>query len=142
MCKGKSIKENNNFLSVEEYKLLDISSVQKALHTEHLTEERQNRINKAYEINQASDGSQAPIDAVFLVDKGHEDGKELHCVTENGVIYILNEWKFTKYNKGLITILFARPNQVRRLYDSCELEMPPGIMKKCSNNCKNALNTI
>lgn len=130
MYKGKSIRENNNFLSVEEYKLLDISSVQDALHTEHISEERQNRIDKAFEINRASDGSQAPIDAVFLVDKGHKDGNELHCVTENGVIYILNEWKFTKFNRGLITILFARPNQVKRLYDSCKLEMPPGIMKK------------
>lgn len=142
MYKGKSIRENDNFFSVEEYKLLDISSVQDALHTEHISKERQNRIDKAFEINRASDGSQAPIDAVFLVDKGHKDGKELHCVTENGVIYILNEWKFTKFNRGLITILFARPNQVKRLYDSCKLEMPPGIMKKCVNNCKNALNTI
>lgn len=48
MHKGKSIRENDNFLSVEEYKLLDISSVQDALHTEHISEERQNRIDKAF----------------------------------------------------------------------------------------------
>lgn len=139
---GKTISENDNFLSVEEFKLIDILSVQNAARTDHITVQRQNRINIAYDVNKRDDGSQAPIDSVFLVDKGHKNGKELHCVTENGVIYILNQMKFNQHNSGLITILFARPNQVKRLYDACGLEMPPGIMEKCLNNQKAELNKI
>ena len=49
------------------------------------------------------------IATTFLVDKNHKDGYELHIITWNAEIIIVN------YDtKRLITVLFARPKQITR----------------------------
>lgn len=139
---GKTIKQNDNFLSVSEYRLLDLKAVQESCKTGHLSDERMYRLDTAFELNKEEDGTQAPIDSVFLVDKGHKDGDELHCVTERGIIYILNRRKFNLCNSALITVLIARPNQAERLYAACDLEMPPGLIQCCMENQRKNLNMI
>lgn len=57
------------------------------------------------------------IEHCFLVDKGHKDGKEIHCVTNDGIIFILNQKKYETGMPSLITYFLARQNQVKRLYD-------------------------
>lgn len=47
----------------------------------------------------------------FLVDKGHVNGKEYHSITNTGIIIIKNA-----RTEKLITMLIARPQQVRRYY--------------------------
>lgn len=44
-----------------------------------------------------------------VVDKGHENGWEVHTITDQGTVYIGN------YNsRKLITFLIARPEQLKR----------------------------
>jgi hypothetical protein len=46
---------------------------------------------------------------IFIVDKGHKNGAEIHVITENGVIHIYN-----KNSKKYVTGLIARPGQLTR----------------------------
>lgn len=55
----------------------------------------------------------------FIVDKGHKNGLEVHSVTEKGIIVIHN----LKSGK-LITKLLARPQQIKRYYESTGREPP------------------
>lgn len=56
----------------------------------------------------------------FIVDKGHPKGAEVHSITENGIIIIHN------LNSGvLVTKLIARPEQIKRYYESTGREKPP-----------------
>lgn len=56
----------------------------------------------------------------FIVDKGHKKGLEVHSITDKGIIVIHN------LNSGkLITKLIARPQQIKRYYESSGREPPP-----------------
>lgn len=56
----------------------------------------------------------------FIVDKGHPNGIEVHSITENAIIIIHN------YRTGkLVTKLLARPQQIKRYYESTGREHPP-----------------
>ena len=56
----------------------------------------------------------------FIVDRGHPNGAERHCITNNGLIIIYN------VNSGkLVTKLLARPQQIKRYYESTGKEHPP-----------------
>lgn len=79
----------------------------------------------------------AKIDKTFLVDKGHPDGPELHSVSQNAVIFIINA-----ETRRFITVLLARPGQVRRLYNSCGLDVPECIKKQAQYYIENNLNHI
>lgn len=127
-----TVKENSNFVSVEDYGWLDIKDIVKSVLTIHLRDEqRLQRIRYAVDYNKDEDGKQAEIEKVFLVDKGHEAGKELHCITKKGLIFILNERKFKGGLPCFITILFPRPNQLKRLYEAIGEEAPKNLVKLC-----------
>ena len=56
----------------------------------------------------------------FIVDKGHPNGVEVHSITENGIIIVHN------YRTGkLVTKLLARPQQIKRYYESTGRKRPP-----------------
>jgi len=56
----------------------------------------------------------------FVVDKGHPNGVEVHSITENAIIIIHN------YRTGkLVTKLLARPQQIKRYYESTGRKHPP-----------------
>lgn len=55
----------------------------------------------------------------FIVDRGHPKGVEHHCITNNGVIIIYN-----LVSGKLVTKLLARPQQIRRYYESSGKETP------------------
>ena len=52
----------------------------------------------------------------FIVDKGHVNGLEIHCINEYGLIYIYN-----KRTLKLVTIISPRPAQIKRYYIALEL---------------------
>lgn len=55
------------------------------------------------------------IEKVFIVDTGHRDGEELHCITHSGIVFVLNRKKHEKKAySGLATILIARVGQLAR----------------------------
>lgn len=127
------VKHNKNFRSVELVRgmeeFLDIEKIRQAGKSLHFDYERNQREILAIDLD---DG--CAIDKVFLVDKGHKDGKELHAVSKNGIIYILNQQKYYSKKKALVTILIARPNQMVRLYDACGLPINYNILKKCKEH--------
>ena len=55
----------------------------------------------------------------FVIDRGHRHGLEVHSITENGIILIHN----LKSGK-LVTKLVARPQQIKRYYESTGREKP------------------
>ena len=61
---------------------------------------------------------------VFEIDRGHEDGAEIHSVTDTGIIIVRN-----KRNNVLITELIARPQQLRKLYASDNRKVPRELLR-------------
>lgn len=59
----------------------------------------------------------------FIVDRGHVNGKEKHCVTENGIIIVYN----AESNK-LVTKLIAREHQLKKLYNNVGREPPSWLV--------------
>lgn len=114
-------KQNPNFISVEEYG--EKINIARITRTDHAAKERNARIKAALECV-----GDATIDSVFLVDKGHPDGPELHCVLTNAMIVILNRGKYENGRPCLITVLFGRPNQVKRLYEAVGKRCPKEIV--------------
>ena len=76
-------------------------------------------------INECIGGDGNIIDK-FVVDKGHSNGMELHCVTDNGIILIYN-----LQSEKLITKIVARPQQIKRLYRNAgkENKIPSWLME-------------
>lgn len=48
----------------------------------------------------------------FVWDKGHKNGAEIHTITTTGLIIVQN-----KRTNNLVTVLIARPQQIRRYYE-------------------------
>ena len=80
---------------------------------------KKQRYNREKFIGEYINGDGRMVDG-FVVDKGHKDGLEVHSITENGIIVIHN----LKSGK-LITKLCARPQQIKRYYESTGREPPP-----------------
>lgn len=55
----------------------------------------------------------------FIVDRGHPNGAERHCITDNAIIIIYNV-----ISGKLVTKLLARPQQIRRYYESTGRKHP------------------
>lgn len=62
----------------------------------------------------------------FIVDKGHKNGKELHCVTDNGLIIVYNI-----ATRKLVTKLIARPQQIKRYYMHTKKNPPQELLELC-----------
>lgn len=60
----------------------------------------------------------------FIVDKGHKDGLERHCVTDTGMIIIYN-----KDSGKLVSKLIARRNQITRYYCGTNKEPPESLLR-------------
>lgn len=82
-------------------------------------------------------GGNGKIIDSFIVDKGHINGAELHCVTSNGLIIVYNvrTWK-------MITKLVARPWQVERLYMHTKKDCPKELLELCREHQKMGFNNI
>ena len=71
-------------------------------------------------INKHINGDGCMVDG-FIVDRGHKNGAEVHSITENGIIIIHN-----LTSGKLVTKFAARPNQIKRYYESTGREPPIG----------------
>ena len=69
------------------------------------------------------------------VDRGHKNGPEIHKITTTGLVVIYN-----KRTGIMITILIARPNQIRRYY--AEDEAPQNIINLAMEHMKAGYNKI
>lgn len=114
------ICENKQFGKVELYTKNDIilEKILEENFSKHFSKTRLERFQLAITLNK-----NAPIDKIFFVNKFHENGPELHIVTQNAIIYIIN------YNtRKLITVFIARPNQLIRLYEHVNLQVPEKML--------------
>lgn len=84
---------------------------------------RKQRYKREKFINKCCNGDGKVIDE-FIVDKGHKDGLERHCVTDTGMIIIYN-----KDSGKLVSKLIARPNQIKRCYIGIDKEPPPSLLR-------------
>ena len=80
---------------------------------------RENFINK----HLCGDGN--VIDS-FIVDKGHKDGLEKHCITDTGLIIVYN-----LESQKLVTKLIARPQQIKRYYKDDDKTPPRWLLELC-----------
>lgn len=100
-------------------------------NTYHMEHYRKKRLEQAIACNVNMRGKQSPVVSVFRVDRGHPDGVELHCVTGRGLLFVLNEGKYSRGEDSLVTVLFPRVPQVRRLYRAVGRDMPGDLVKQC-----------
>ena len=132
------IANNKNFNSVSLFTGFPVTTetlkaAGKSLHIQDRS--RAARIENALRLD-----SNPEIDRMFLVDKGHKDGMEVHVVTKEGFIYVFNNMKLFLGQQALVTILVARPNQVERLYEACRLTADESIIAKCREHQQAGLN--
>lgn len=99
--------------------------------------ERNERMKKIKEI---AEGEEI-IDA-FIVDRGHKDGDELHFITDKGIIYIFNREKYIREQQAFITALIARPQQVKRYYEMCDMDYPQDVVMLCLEHERKEYNKI
>lgn len=99
----------------------------KCVYTSHF-KDRLNRINRIGR-------KLGTIDCGFLIDKGHVNGLEEHFVTTTGMILIRNY-----RTKKLITVLIARPAQIKRYYNALNMNVSSCILDKAYENQMNGLN--
>jgi hypothetical protein len=69
------------------------------------------------------------------IDRGHKNGPEIHKITSTGLIVIYN-----KRTNIMITILIARPNQIKRYY--AENEAPQKIINLAFEHMRAGYNKI
>jgi len=96
-----------------------------------ITNHFNNRRNRVEKINRKTNDFGEPVYS-FIVNCGHINGKEIHTITEKGIIIIQNA-----KSKNIITFLIARPGQITRYWDGLNLGLPQGdekfdyIMRYC-----------
>lgn len=88
-------------------------------HTKHYKNKRYNREKF---INKYLYGDGNVIDT-FIVDKGHKNGLEKHCITDNGLIIVYN-----LKSEKLVTKLIARPQQIKRYYYDTDRKPPKWLL--------------
>ena len=71
------------------------------------------------------------------VDRGHKNGTEIHVVTDTAIIKIYN----TRTRKH-VTDLIARPNQIRRVYNSKEQKAPRWLLDIAYENQNRGFNLV
>lgn len=59
----------------------------------------------------------------FIVDRGHKDGPEKHCITDTGLIIVYNA-----LSQKLVTKLIARPQQIKRYYKDVGRKAPRWLL--------------
>lgn len=87
----------------------------------HYNKERAEREQHIKEI-----GYGKPI-ARFIVDRGHENGPEIHEITDTVIINIYNE-----RTKKLVTKLIARPGQIKRYFT--DRKAPQELVNRAKQN--------
>ncbi len=64
--------------------------------------------------------------ASFVIDRGHENGPEIHEITDTGIINIYNQ-----ITKKLVTKLIARPAQIKRYFNG---NAPQAVVERARYN--------
>lgn len=82
-------------------------------------------------------GGNGKIVDSFIVDKGHKNGAELHCVTDNGIIIVYNV-----NSRKMVTKLIARPQQIERYYMHTKKNPPRELLELCREHQRMGYNYL
>ena len=75
----------------------------------------------------------AKVCKIAVVDKGHENGHEIHIVYNNGIVKVYNE-----RTRKFITVLIARVPQIERY----KIKITKTMRNKIKSHIKNGYNHI
>jgi len=106
--------------------------------SKHASFYRENRLSKALELNNRSKAI-----STFVVDRNHRDGQEFHVITENAIVFIFNKRKYEQHSPDcFITVLIARPGQIKRYYDAIGRTAPEDVLNAARTWQKAGYNKI
>lgn len=91
--------------------------------SKHWREDRQRRSHIIAQIEMGQ------IIKEVTVDRGHKNGPEVHKVTSTGLVLVYN-----KRTGIMVTILIARPNQIKRYFN--ENEAPQKVINLAIEHTK------
>lgn len=83
--------------------------------------------------NMLINNENAKVYKIAIVDKGHEDGHEVHVVFNNGIVKIYNE-----RTHKFITVLICRPAQIERY----NITLTKTMKNKIKNHVSSGYNQI
>ena len=102
------------------------------LTTNHLSVDRANRTHVVKELI----GYGKPVRG-FKVNRHHRNGMEYHLITSTALVMIFN------FNsKKLITVLVARPNQIKRYYEAAGETAPQELLDLAYEHYKLGYNNL
>lgn len=108
-----------------------------AKETAHNSIDRKERNSNVAEYEAENPGS---VVDMFLVDKGHANGKEIHVIKDNGIIEIYNADKLLSGGNSFITRLIARGSQISRYYKWVDCKTPSGLISVARSNSDSGRN--
>lgn len=108
---------------------VDLSNISYSIHSQD--------IGRKKRMSYIGDIASLHILKSFSVDRGHFDGPEIHLITTDGYIIIVNAWTFK-----LCTVLIARPGQIDRYYKAINQEAPQWLLDKAFQNQIKNLNNL
>lgn len=73
----------------------------------------------------------------FEVDKGHQNGLEIHQITTTGIILVYN-----RHSRKLVTKLIARPEQIARYFCDCKFAVPYSVLQIAMEHEQKGYNRI
>lgn len=95
----------------------------------HWREDRQRRSHIIAQIGMGQ------IIKEVTIDRGHKNGPEVHKVTSTGLVLVYN-----KRTGIMVTVLIARPNQIKRYFD--ENEVPQEVINLAIEHMRAGYNKI
>ena len=133
------IEKEKNYYSVKEMETpVSLTENLNARQTLHLLFERQARYKKALAFLEEDDF----VEHSFLVKRDENDEEQIHSVTHSGIIFIMSAARYKKGEPALVTVLIARPTQVKRLYNPCNLEMSEHLQDRCFRHSMMGVNHV
>ena len=71
----------------------------------------------------------------LIIDKNHRNGKEIHVITDTGLVYIFNQRTGKR-----ITVLIARPGQLKRYWG--DEKVPEKLMSIAKEHVEKGYNRV
>ena len=106
-----------------------ITKFQPFANTQHVTQ----RCERLQIANRLIQSEHAKVLTIAIVDKGHNNGNEVHVIYNNGVVKIYNA-----NTHEFITVLIAREPQIERY----NIKITATMRKKVSEHIKQGYNYI
>lgn len=92
-----------------------------------------NRSKRLQIANMLINNEHAKVCKIAIVDKGHDDGQEVHVIFNNGIVKVYNE-----RTRKFITVLICRPSQMERY----NITLTKTMKNKIKNHITSGYNQI